>query len=1019
MSEHYLLMGNTAERPHVIGLTASPIFNVKNPIKALAEIEQLSTCRVFVVKDNIQELKQFTFQAKPIQCNYKAPPKGFPAYPGPSALSLWDHLHSDGLLPSPLLGKEKWYSSARFRYFSTVDALGPFAADLFIYLHIDNVLTELVHGLPNPLFKANDSSEVAKRRDKVEAFRRILELHRVRLFADNPLTPIPPGWVSPKVLALRDLLADEDASTFRGMIFVSQRHFAACLSIVLPRLDLPGIRPAPLVGHGQGCSADVTRLGTKGMGSNTQERVVKEFRDGTLNLIIATSVGEEGLDFPECSFVCRFDMPQTLPAYIQSRGRARHSDSKFVLMLEIGDNLDRTRAIALENSEPNMKQLYGKKMERRDKGELQDEPDDGVPAEDEPKYTVKTTGATLHASSAISLLNNLCSLIPHDIHTPLPRPQYVMNPNLFIYKVKLPPSLPVPRDKLEFAGTVARSKKAAKRSAAFEAVLELYKLGVFDDHFLPVNRNRGSVTNDIDGKPPVDVDHLQPIMMETLVFDIWGDIWRDGAAGYIHPLEVDGRTEMALVLGNALDGGAGTIWESNRPVSFSIGAGEAIVCSREEKTRALDIMEQYTAFYLGHAVTRKGRGKGRGKGKSRIFLVPFDAMKRQPNFAEMERILNAPRARDWSAAGISELNDVYVQLLGDGKLVKVLGVQSNMSVTEALADTTLAKKFASLQKFQPGFEVPVNDPILHCRRVLCTTSSEYRDPILQKQSLLGTEDLFYPQSLCEQINTTSRTLDYFKFLPPLSRYLSDTFRARAAVMLLGLPPLNVDRAAEALMLPSVNASFNNQRLETLGDAFLKLATSIHAFNKFPYKHEGQLSSLRQNSVCNKYLMGRGHALGLGRFMTIEANNHRRWRLNVEETVFDEHGLSYVKRNIPRRSIQDCMEALLGAALLSGGVQCALSAGTKMGLCFGGMEAWPVRYAKVEPTPRAHICAALEDALGYRFKDQGLVMEAINHPTSATGGATYQRLEFLGDGKYLCSKNIKVIVIDHSILGSTH
>ena len=1000
MREHYLVMTDTTQRPHIIGLTASPIFNVKDPLKALTEIEQLSACRMFVVKDNIEELKKFTFQAKPIHCEYDPPPKSFPMYPGPSAspgLSLWVHLHRDGLFPSQLLGNDKWYEGACSRYCSTLDSLGPFAADIFIYLHINNTLTELLRQLPNPLFSDNDPHEVANKRTKFEEFRHILQFHHVRLFPDGPMTPISRDWVSPKVLALRELLANEDASTFRGMIFVSQRHLAACLSIILPRLDLPSIAPAPLVGHGEGVTSNVTRLGSKGMGFNTQERVVQQFREGKLNLIIATSVGEEGLDFPQCSFVCRFDMPPTLPAYIQSRGRARHSDSKFILMLEAGDNFDRMRAIALQKSEPSMKQLYGRKMETRDKGELQGEPDDGEPDAEEPSYTMPKTGATLHASSAISLLNNLFSLMPRDAHTPilLPLYEFEVDQNLFVYKVTLPPSLPVPRDKLVSRGGSATSKKAAKRSAAYEAVLELHKLGIFDDHFLPVNRSRGSVTDDIDGKPPVNVDHLQPIM-EASVFDIWGDIRRDVTTGYIHPLEVEGLTEMALVFGNALDGCTGTIMESSRSIMFSMGAGTAMVYSQEGKTRDLDIMEQYTKLYLSHAVTRKC------KGKSRVFLVPFDAAKGRPDYAEMERILSAPRTLDWGVAGISNLNDVYVQLLGDSTLVKVLGVQSNMSITEVLVETRLAKRFEALQKFRPDFEVPYNGRILRCRRVLRTTSSEYRDPILQKQSLLETEDLFWPQCLCEQVNITTRTLHYFKLLPPLTRHLSDVFRARAAMVTLGLPPLNLDRAAEALMLPSSNASFSNQRLVTLGDAFLKLGTSIHVFNKFPYKHEGQLSCLRQNSVCNKYLMGRGHAVGLVRFMTVEPNNHRMWRLNAEETVVYEHELSYVKRDIPRRSIQDCMEALLGAAFLSGGIQCGLSVGTKMGLCFGGTYAWSMRYAKVESTPRANICAVLEDALGYHFKDQRLVMEAINHPTSGTGGVTYQRLEFLGNGEYLPS-----------------
>ena len=72
---------------------------------------------------------------------------------------------------------------------------------------------------------------------------------------------------------------------------------------------------------------------------------------------------------------------------------------------------------------------------------------------------------------------------------------------------------------------------------------------------------------------------------------------------------------------------------------------------------------------------------------------------------------------------------------------------------------------------------------------------------------------------------------------------------------------------------------------------------------------------------------------------------------------------------------------------------------------------------MEPTPQANICAALEDAIGYHFKDQRLVMEAINHPTSGTGGATYQRLEFLGDGRYLRQEMVKVIATDKYLPGS--
>lgn len=53
-----------------------------------------------------------------------------------------------------------------------------------------------------------------------------------------------------------------------------------------------------------------------------------------VNLLIATSVGEEGLDIQTCCLVVRFDLPETVASFIQSRGRARMTNSKYVVLLE-------------------------------------------------------------------------------------------------------------------------------------------------------------------------------------------------------------------------------------------------------------------------------------------------------------------------------------------------------------------------------------------------------------------------------------------------------------------------------------------------------------------------------------------------------------------------------------------------------------------------------------------------------------------------------------------------------------
>ena len=52
-----------------------------------------------------------------------------------------------------------------------------------------------------------------------------------------------------------------------------------------------------------------------------------------LNLLVATKVGEEGLDIQTCCLVIRFDLPETVASFIQSRGRARMPLSEYAFLV--------------------------------------------------------------------------------------------------------------------------------------------------------------------------------------------------------------------------------------------------------------------------------------------------------------------------------------------------------------------------------------------------------------------------------------------------------------------------------------------------------------------------------------------------------------------------------------------------------------------------------------------------------------------------------------------------------------
>ncbi|KAH0775686.1 hypothetical protein KY290_007097 [Solanum tuberosum] len=108
-----------------------------------------------------------------------------------------------------------------------------------------------------------------------------------------------------------------------------------------------------------------------------------------VNIIVATSFLEEGLDVQSCNLIIRFDPSATVCSYIQSLGRARMQNSDFLLMWEMMQQ-ESLRHASIPCS-PLDDEMY-----------------------DEPCDKVESTGAIVTLNSSVSLLYFYCSRLPSD-----------------------------------------------------------------------------------------------------------------------------------------------------------------------------------------------------------------------------------------------------------------------------------------------------------------------------------------------------------------------------------------------------------------------------------------------------------------------------------------------------------------------------------------------------------------------------------------------------------------------------
>ncbi|XP_059487782.1 endoribonuclease Dicer-like [Neocloeon triangulifer] len=259
----------------------------------------------------------------------------------------------------------------------------------------------------------------------------------------------------------------------------------------------------------------------------------------------------------------------------------------------------------------------------------------------------------------------------------------------------------------------------------------------------------------------------------------------------------------------------------------------------------------------------------------------------------------------------------------------------------------------------------------------------------------------------------------------------------------------------AITTSTANDAVDMERLEILGDAYLKFASSLYLFETYDFA-EGKLTDLKGKIVGNKNLFycamnreisGYLHASRFSPRLEWKPPNYKVPETTIKEILskklnppvlkkiegYQKDGLPntddwlYFKdstanesfhmilnlQDISDKYVSDCVEALIGTYVESCGpidaaallvwfeilpqtVTAIMTSPSKSCVNLENMES----RSSVEEHVNMHLprVSSIEQVLGYKFKDRALLLQALTHSSCMSNRITEcnQRLEFLGD-----------------------
>ena len=128
-------------------------------------------------------------------------------------------------------------------------------------------------------------------------------------------------------------------------------HYRDTATHIVDELNKNGIKSFRFVGQS-------SRNNDMGMNQNEQSVILDSFRKKEFNVLVATSIAEEGLDIPEVNLVIFYEPVSSEIRHIQRKGRTGRKSSGNVIILASKDTVDMRILYASKRRIEKMKTIF-------------------------------------------------------------------------------------------------------------------------------------------------------------------------------------------------------------------------------------------------------------------------------------------------------------------------------------------------------------------------------------------------------------------------------------------------------------------------------------------------------------------------------------------------------------------------------------------------------------------------------------------------------------------------------------